>query len=102
MIPACTTKARAASDTAAVTTIRKISSVIVASDLADRVAVGLLARFHRVVQRFLLPSEGLLATVDPTRRGILELAPTLLNVVRALPRLALNVLASFGARLRRE
>ena len=75
-MPACTTKARQAISTAAATTIRNVSSGIQDEVpglrvLAYRVAIGLLAGFHGVVQGFLLAANGLLTLIDPTGGGIL-------------------------------
>src|SRR5215468_9084681 len=102
MIAACTTKARAARPTAAVTTIRKRSSVIARFRLAHGVAISLLAGFHRVAQVFLLAPERFLAAIHPTGRGLAELSAALLHEVRAFAGLRLDVLPCFGARLRRE
>src|ERR1041385_6130739 len=103
MIAACTTNASAASATPATTAIRKVSSVIPnPSGLADRVAIGLLAGFHRVVQIFFLTANRFLAAIAPTRRSVLELGAALFQEFRALASLALNVFARFLARLRRE
>src|ERR1019366_5512108 len=105
--PACTTKARQAISTATATTIRKVSSGIHDNvpgvrALADRVAIGLLAGFHGIGQGFLLAANGILTLIDPPSRSFLELASTLLDVVRAFAGLVLEELARFLTRLRRE
>src|ERR1035438_10438852 len=105
--PACTTKARQAISTAAATTIRKVSSGIQDEVpglrvLAYRVAIGLLAGFHGVVQGFLLAASGLLTLIDPTGGGILELACALLDELGAFFGPLLDDLARFLTRLRRE
>src|ERR1019366_4955656 len=105
--PACTTKARQAISTAAATTIRKVSSGIQNEVpgprvLAHRVAIGLLAGFHGVVQGFLLAPNGILTLIDPTGCGILQFASALLDELGAFFGLFLDDLARFLTRLGRE
>src|ERR1017187_4614501 len=105
-MPACTTKARQATSTAAAT-IRKVSSDI--SDrvpgliaLAYRVAIGLLAGFDGIGQGFLLAADGLLTLIDPPGRSVLDLSAALLNEIGAFFGLFLDEQARFLTRLRRE
>src|SRR6185369_4142401 len=70
--------------------------------LAYCVSIGLFAGFHGVAKSFLLAANSLLTLIDPTGCGVLKFGTPLLNEIRAFTGLALDDLARFLTRLRRE